>query len=100
MKKCENYIFIPGKLNKSEVPPHWEKTMKHKYQKNVQIQPTVTLPMISKRGKIIIATGIGLVIIGFLVLTKTNPQGDNWASIISPFLLIGGYITIAIGIIS
>ncbi|MFA5780154.1 MAG: hypothetical protein WC947_08445 [Elusimicrobiota bacterium] len=74
--------------------------MKHKHQKNVQIQPTVTLPVISKRGKIIIATGIGLVIVGFLVLTKTNPQGDNWASIISPFLLIGGYITIAIGIIS
>lgn len=74
--------------------------MKHKYQKNIQIQPTVTLPVISKRGKIIIATGIGLVIVGFLVLTETNPQGDNLASIISPFLLIGGYITIAIGIIS
>ena len=74
--------------------------MKHKYQKNNQIPPAVTLPVISKRGKIIIAAGIGLVIAGFLVLTKTNPQGDNWASIVSPFLLIGGYITIAIGIIS
>lgn len=72
--------------------------MKHKYQKNVQIQPA--LPVISKKGKIIIAAGIGLVIVGFLVLTGTNPQGDNWASIISPFLLIGGYITIAAGIIS
>jgi len=74
--------------------------MKHKHQKNIQIQPNVTIPVISKRGKIIIATGIGLVIVGFIVLTKTNPQGDNWASSISPFILIGGYITIAIGIIS
>ncbi|PIU83213.1 MAG: hypothetical protein COS68_05285 [Elusimicrobia bacterium CG06_land_8_20_14_3_00_38_11] len=74
--------------------------MKHKYQKNIQIQPKVTLPVISKRGKIIIAVGIGLVIVGFLILTETNPQGDNWASVVSPFLLIGGYITIAIGIIS
>ncbi|MEW6557310.1 MAG: hypothetical protein AB1349_08145 [Elusimicrobiota bacterium] len=72
--------------------------MKQKHQKAVQ--PSVALPVISKRGKIIIAAGIGLVIVGFLVLTKTNPQGDNWASIVSPFLLIGGYITIAVGIIS
>lgn len=54
---------------------------------------------ISRRGKIIIACGIGLLVIGFFILTKTNPQGSNWASILSPVLIIGGYITIAIGII-
>jgi len=54
---------------------------------------------ISRRGKIIIACGIGLLVIGFYILIKTNPQGDNWASILSPILIIGGYITIAIGII-
>ncbi|MDD5688370.1 MAG: hypothetical protein PHE88_11140 [Elusimicrobia bacterium] len=72
---------------------------KHQQQKVVQMQQ-ISLQPISKRGKIVILAGIGLVIVGFLVLTKTNPQGDNWASILSPFLLIGGYITIAIGIIS
>lgn len=54
---------------------------------------------ISRRGKIIIACGIGLLVIGFFILTKTNPEGSNWASILSPVLIIGGYITIAIGII-
>lgn len=54
---------------------------------------------LSKLGKNIVFCGIGTVILGFFVLTATNPAGDNWASIISPFLLIGGYITIAIGII-
>lgn len=55
---------------------------------------------ISRRGKIIIFYGIGLLVIGFFILSKTNPQGDNWASILSPILLISGYLTIALGIIS
>ena len=54
---------------------------------------------ISKMGKKIIFSGIGLLIIGFFILTKTDPGGQNWASIISPFLIVGGYITIAVGII-
>lgn len=54
---------------------------------------------ISRRGKIVILCGIGLLVIGFFILTKTNPEGSNWASIVSPLLLIGGYITIALGII-
>ncbi|HCJ66570.1 MAG TPA: hypothetical protein DHV62_04410 [Elusimicrobia bacterium] len=54
---------------------------------------------INQRGKIVIACGIGLLVIGFFVLTKTNPEGSNWASILSPILIISGYITIAIGII-
>lgn len=54
---------------------------------------------ISHRGKIVILCGIGLLVIGFFILTKTNPEGSNWASIVSPILLIGGYITIALGII-
>ncbi|OGS44509.1 MAG: hypothetical protein A2539_01250 [Elusimicrobia bacterium RIFOXYD2_FULL_34_15] len=75
--------------------------MKNKHNQSKAIQlPQIQEKMISKRGKTVISIGIGLLIIGYLILTKTNPQGDNWASIISPFLLIGGYITIAIGIIS
>lgn len=54
---------------------------------------------ISKRGRMVIGTGILILIAGFLVLTRTDPQGQNWASVVSPFLIIGGYITIAIGII-
>ena len=74
---------------------------KHSQQKFAKVQAqSIPQEIITKRGKTIISIGIGLVIIGFLILTKTNPQGDNLASIISPFVLIGGYITIAIGIIS
>lgn len=54
---------------------------------------------ISKRGKKIIAAGIGVLILGFFILTKTDPAGQNWASIISPFLILGGYAIIAIGIV-
>ncbi|MBN1384295.1 MAG: hypothetical protein JW983_05380 [Elusimicrobia bacterium] len=72
---------------------------KHRHQKSEQESQTPQA-VISKRGKVVIAIGIGIVIIGFLVLTKTNPQGDNFASSLSPFLLVGGYITIAVGIIS
>ncbi len=54
---------------------------------------------ISRRGKIVIACGIGLLVLGFFVLSKTNPEGSNWASILSPLLIIGGYVTIGVGII-
>ncbi len=54
---------------------------------------------ISGRGKKVIGMGIALLVIGFYVLTKTNPQGDNWASTLCPFLILGGYGVIAVGII-
>jgi len=54
---------------------------------------------ISQRGKIVILCGISLLVIGFFIPTKTNPEGSNWASILSPILIISGYIVIAIGII-
>jgi len=54
---------------------------------------------ISKRGRKIIISGIGVLLLGFLVLTRTDPAGQNWASVLSPFLIIGGYVIIGIGII-
>lgn len=54
---------------------------------------------ISKRGRKIIAGGIGVLVLGFFILSKTDPAGQNWASIVSPFLILGGYAVIAIGII-
>ena len=56
-------------------------------------------PPITKRGKRVIAAGIGLVVIGFWVLTYTDPAGQNWASTLSPFLLIAGYALVGIGIV-
>ncbi|MFH1378977.1 MAG: hypothetical protein ABII23_01745 [bacterium] len=71
-------------------------------KKNRQKQPaenTQELIGISKRGKKIIAGGIGILMLGFYILSKTDPAGQNWASILSPFLILGGYAVIAIGII-
>ncbi|MFN3966237.1 MAG: DUF350 domain-containing protein [Endomicrobiia bacterium] len=54
---------------------------------------------ISSRGKKVILIGILVLILGFFILTKTDPEGQNWASILSPFLIVSGYILIAVGII-
>ena len=54
---------------------------------------------ISNRGWKVIGSGIGIVVIGFIVLSYTDPAGQNWASNLSPFLILGGYATIAVGII-
>jgi len=54
---------------------------------------------ISKRGKKTILTGIAIVIVGFIILASADPEGKNLPSLISPFIIISGYITIGIGII-
>lgn len=54
---------------------------------------------ISALGKKVILAGVGVLVLGFLVLTKTDPAGQNLASNLSPFLIIGGYVIIGIGIV-
>src|SRR5258708_39930341 len=56
-------------------------------------------PWVSKRGKKIIALGVGLVVLGFWILTYTDPAGQNWASTVSPALLVLGYAIIGLGIV-
>ena len=53
---------------------------------------------ISRLGRKIIFSGIAVLVAGFLVLTKTDPSGQNLASMLSPFLILGGYFIIGIGI--
>jgi hypothetical protein len=53
---------------------------------------------ISKLGRKVIFSGIAVLILGFIVLTKTDPSGQNLASMVSPFLILGGYLIIGIGI--
>lgn len=72
-----------------------------KKEKAHKIQPEATEdPGISKRGWKIIGIGIGVLILGFFILSRTNPEGDNWASVLSPFLILGGYGVIAWGIVA
>ena len=57
-------------------------------------------PILSKRGKKLIASGIAGVVLGFIVLSFTDARGQNLASRVSPFLLILGYTLIGVGIIA
>ncbi|OGS19871.1 MAG: hypothetical protein A3J83_07450 [Elusimicrobia bacterium RIFOXYA2_FULL_40_6] len=73
-------------------------------QKQQQVKPKQVIRQeqssgISKMGKRVIFSGIFSLLVGFFILTKTDPQGQNWASILSPFLIVGSYIAIAAGII-
>ena len=53
---------------------------------------------ISARGWILIVVGAFIVASGFVVLSMTDPMGRNWASHLSPFLILGGYGLVALGI--
>jgi hypothetical protein len=54
---------------------------------------------ISRRGKKVIGIGVSVVVLGFWILTYTDPAGQNWASRLSPLLLVIGYALIGVGII-
>lgn len=41
--------------------------------------------------KLLFAIGLISLFIGYFLLTLTNPRGDNWASYLSPILIVGGY---------
>jgi hypothetical protein len=43
--------------------------------------------------------GILLAVLGFWVLSWCDPLGRNWASWVSPILILGGYFLIALGLI-
>jgi hypothetical protein len=68
-------------------------------QKSASAQQAPQGKSISRLGWKVIGAGIALLIVGYFILTKTDPAGQNWASNLSPFLILGGYATIAIGII-
>jgi dipeptide/tripeptide permease len=56
-------------------------------------------PLLSRRGKIVIGIGVLTVALGFWLLTFTDPAGQNWASNLCPFVILGGYALIGIGIV-
>lgn len=56
-------------------------------------------PLLSPRGKKLIVAGALVVIAGFFILSKTDPAGQNWASVVSPLLLVLGYVLIGFGLV-
>jgi hypothetical protein len=51
------------------------------------------------RKTVTLTTGTASIVIGLFLLTLTNPEGNNWASILSPLMIIGGYIVVIIGLL-
>ena len=56
-------------------------------------------PLFSKRGKYTMLAGAFVAALGFYVVTFTDPAGQNWASNLCPFLILGGYAVVGGGIV-
>jgi hypothetical protein len=57
------------------------------------------VPVFSKQGRRTMLIGGAAIIIGFVLLSFTDPAGQNWQSVASPATLILGYVLIGIGIV-
>jgi hypothetical protein len=49
-------------------------------------------------GKKLVAAGGICVVAGFAVLSRADSLGRNWAASLSPFLILGGYAAIGVGL--
>lgn len=74
-----------------------EKVKSARHINGIEVNSTPT--SLTNRNWKFIGAGIFVLLLGFLVLTRADSEGRNWASITSPFLIIGAYVIIAIGII-
>ena len=52
--------------------------------------PKIVLDPAKKRA-LVFAVGLLLLVAGFLVLNQANPSADNWAGMISPPMILGGF---------
>jgi hypothetical protein len=52
-----------------------------------------------KNGLYIVGAAVAMLVIGYFVLTKVNADASNWAGAVAPIMIIGGYITVAVGIL-
>jgi hypothetical protein len=55
------------------------------------------LPIVTRRGWRFIGAGAGVATAGYLLLFLADPAGKNWASAVSPAIIIAGYAIIGIG---
>jgi hypothetical protein len=53
---------------------------------------------LNPRGKTLAAAGGIAVVLGFAVLSRADSMGRNWAASLSPFLILGGYAAIGVGL--
>ncbi len=53
----------------------------------------------NNKGLYIILGALAVLALGYFILTKVNADASNWAGAVAPILIIGGYITVAVGIL-
>lgn len=53
---------------------------------------------LSSRGKALLWAGGSSVLLGFAVLSRADASGRNWAASLAPFLILGGYAAIGVGL--
>jgi hypothetical protein len=53
---------------------------------------------VEKLPDIMVGSGIGLLVIGFIVLSMVDRMAENWAGVASPILLVSGWLVIACGL--
>ena len=53
---------------------------------------------LSSQGKKLVLAGGSLVLLGFAVLSRADSLGRNWAASLSPFLILGGYAAVGVGL--
>lgn len=53
----------------------------------------------SRKNVTMFVVGIFVAALGYILLTQTNPAGNNWASYISAFSITIGYIVVALSLI-
>jgi hypothetical protein len=69
-----------------------------KTQKEKVPAPPPPSAKLSSQGRTLIWAGGISVLLGFLVLSRADSLGRNWAATAAPFLLLGGYAAIGIGL--
>ena len=73
---------------------------KPKRSESLQAQQPVSIRFFRGRGGRLVAGGGGLLLVGFFLLTRTDPYGADWASWFSPVAVLSGYGLIALGLFS
>ncbi|PKN01472.1 MAG: hypothetical protein CVU77_05075 [Elusimicrobia bacterium HGW-Elusimicrobia-1] len=61
--------------------------------------PQPAAPAISRIGKKTILAGAGALVAGFIILALADPSGQNTAARLAPFIIIGAYAAIGVGIV-
>ena len=71
--------------------------LKKTVKERVAAPPPPSAELSAPGKKLALAGGI-LVALGFIVLSRADSMGRNWAASLSPFLILGGYAAIGIGL--